>query len=101
MSPRIVASRIFGNMLLLSTVSQLADAQSHCPDEVVGHTNKGNEWNGHLVGERPVTEETTQTGGTTTGTVSGNAGTPAGGGGASVSTTSGSATTEKATRRLT
>lgn len=101
MSPRIVASRIFGNMLLLSMVSQLADAQSHCPHEVVGHTNKGNEWNGHPIGERPVTGETTQTGGTTTGTVSGNAGTPAGGGGASVSTTSGSATTEKGTRCLT
>ena len=97
MSPRIVASRIFAIMLSLSMVSQIADAQSHCPNEVVGHTNKGNEWNGHLIGERPVTEETTQSGGTTTGTVSGNAGTPAGGGGASVSTTTGSTTTKTTT----
>jgi hypothetical protein len=31
--PRLVAQRVLGIVLLLSTVSQLADAQSHCPKE--------------------------------------------------------------------
>jgi hypothetical protein len=94
---RMVASRVIGIVLSLSAVSQIASAQSHCPPEVVGHTNKGNEWDGHLVGERPVTQETTHTGGSTTGTVSGGAGTPAGGAGASVSGTTGSTTRKETT----
>ncbi len=90
--PRLVARRVLGIAVLLSTVTRLVDAQSHCPKEVVGHTNKGNTWDGHLIGERPVTEESTQNSGTASGTVSGTAGTPAGGGGASVSGTTGSTT---------
>jgi hypothetical protein len=52
-------------MRSLLMVSQIADTQSHCRQEVDGHTNKGNQWDGLLIGERPVTEETTQTSGTT------------------------------------
>lgn len=95
--PRLVAQRVLGIVLLLSTVSQLADAQSHCPKEVVGHTNKGNQWDGHLIGERPVTQETTQNSGSASGTVSGNTGTPAAGGGASVSGTTGSTSKRETT----
>ncbi|WP_396216905.1 hypothetical protein [Gemmatimonas sp.] len=94
---RMIASRVLGIILSLSTMSQIASAQSHCPEEVVGHTNMGNKWDGHLIGEHPVTTETTQTSGTTTGTVSGNAGTPAAGGGASVSGTTGSTTKKETT----
>jgi len=85
--PRLVAQRVLGIVLLLSTVSQLADTQSHCPEAGVGHTNKGTQWDGHLIGERPVTQETTQNSGSASETVSGYAGTPAAGGGASVSGT--------------
>jgi hypothetical protein len=88
---------VLGIAVLLSTVTRLVDAQSHCPKEVVGHTNKGNTWDGHLIGERPVTEESTQNSGTASGTVSGTAGTPAGGGGASVSGTTGSTTKKQTT----
>ncbi len=95
--PWRVAPRARGVLLLLATVAQGAEAQSHCPANVVGHTNRGNTWEGHLIGERPVTEETTRNSGTASGTVSGNAGTPAGGGGASVSGTTGSTTKRETT----
>jgi hypothetical protein len=64
---------------------------------VVGHTNKGNEWDGHLTGERVVTEERTSTTGSTSGTVSGTATSPAGSAGGSVTTTSGTTTTKVST----
>jgi len=54
-------------------------------------------WEGHLIGERPVTKETTTTSGSATGTVSGSTGTPAGGGGASVSGTTGTTSTKETT----
>lgn len=51
-------------LLLLATGAQPVGAQSHSPKHVVGHTNKGNTWDGHLTGERPVTNETTRNSGT-------------------------------------
>ncbi len=95
-NPRL-SGRILAVAALVSALSTTANAQSDCPEEVIGHTNKGNEWEGHLIGERPVTVETTTTTGTTSGTVSGTATSPAGSAGGSVTTTTGTTTTKTTT----
>lgn len=92
-----IRSQVFALAVAFSTINGHLHAQSHCPKEVVGHTKKGNTWDGHLIGERPVTVEKTENSGTASGTVSGTAGTPSGGGGASVSGTTGSTTTRETT----
>lgn len=91
------SGRILAVATLVSTFSASASAQSDCPEDVIGHTNKGNQWDGHLIGERTVTVETTTTSGTTSGTVSGTATSPTGSAGGSVTTTSGTTTTKTTT----
>jgi hypothetical protein len=94
---RQVIRNVFLGIALVSMTTQTANAQSHCPPEVIGHTNHRNQWEGHLIGERPVTQEKTTNGPTVSGTVSGSAGTPAGSGGGSVTATSSTTTTKETT----
>lgn len=83
-------------MLAMSVgITGVADAQSACPQEVIGTSNLGNQYEGELIGTRTETSTTTTTSGSTsgTGTVSGTTGTVTG----TVSGTATSGTTSTTT----
>ena len=90
---RVVGRSVLGALVCSMSIAGIADAQSECPQDVVGVTNYGNRLDGELIGQRQEIITTTVESGSTSGSLTGTASTGTVSGSGTIEGTSGTTTT--------